>query len=193
MKIGLFFGSFNPVHHGHLLIAATLLEQQGWDQVWMVLSPQNPFKQQADLLPAEHRLQMLHQALRNEKVIRVCTEELYLSQPSYTIDTMNVLSEKFPDFKFHIIIGSDHMHSLYRWKDIDQLLNRFEFHVYNRSVADHESVIQHPNINIHALPILDISATEIRQKIAAGMSITGLVHPGVTALIQHYGWYQAEL
>jgi nicotinate-nucleotide adenylyltransferase len=192
MKVGLLFGSFNPIHNGHVQIATRLLERVGLDMVWLIVSPQNPFKQQADLLAPAHRVVLMQQSLRNENKIRVCTEELQLPTPSYTIDTMKVLTEKYPDFDFHIIIGADNVSGLQHWKEIDRLFEKYSFHIYARGAKitgaiDHEHLIQ------HELPLLDISATEIRNRLKSGLSVTGMIHPGSEALIRHFGWYDVKL
>jgi nicotinate-nucleotide adenylyltransferase len=192
MRVGLLFGSFNPIHNGHVQIAARLLERLSLDMIWLVVSPQNPFKQQADLLEPAHRVILMQQSLRNEKKIRVCTEELQLPTPSYTIDTMKVLSEKYPDFDFHIIIGSDNVSGLQHWKEIESLLEKYHFHIYSRG---HKMAltINHAHLIQHQLPLLDISATEIRNRLKSGLSVTGMIHPGSEALIRHYGWYDVKL
>jgi nicotinate-nucleotide adenylyltransferase len=192
MKVGLLFGSFNPIHNGHVQIATRLLESVGLDMVWLVVSPQNPFKQQADLLAPAHRVVLMQQSLRNENKIRVCTEELQLPTPSYTIDTMKVLTEKYPDFDFHIIIGADNVSGLQHWKEIERLLEKYPFHVYTRR-AERGLPFNHEHLLQHRMPLLDISATEIRSRLKSGLSITGMIHPGAEALIRHFSWYDPKL
>jgi nicotinate-nucleotide adenylyltransferase len=192
MKVGLLFGSFNPIHNGHVQIATRLLERVGFDMVWLIVSPQNPFKQQADLLAPAHRVVLMQQSLRNENKIRVCTEELQLPTPSYTIDTMKVLTEKYPDFDFHIIIGADNVSGLQHWKEIERLLEKYPFHIYARG-AKITGAIHHEHLIQHELPLLDISATEIRNRLKSGLSVSGMIHPGSEALIRHFGWYNVKL
>jgi len=192
MKVGLLFGSFNPIHNGHVQIATRLLENMKLDIVWLVLSPQNPFKEQLDLLNPEYRVMLMQQSLRNETKIQICTEELHLPRPSYTIDTMKVLSEKYPDFEFHIIIGSDNLSGLKKWKEIDALLAKYPFHIYTR-VANIALPFHHEHLILHQLPLLDISATEVRKRLLSGLSVTGMIHPGSEAIIRHFGWYAAKL
>ena len=189
MKVGLLFGSFNPIHNGHIAIAECLLKLEKWDQVWLVLSPQNPFKASSDLLDTEKRLEMIEAALESKKNIRVSKVELNMPIPSYTIDTMNVLEKQFPNYKFHIIIGSDNLHGLMKWKEIETLLSKYPFHVYSRN-EDTESEKLHPNIHFHTLPLQKISSTEIRGKIKNKKSIKKWVHPAVDKLIKEHAWYK---
>lgn len=192
MKVGLLFGSFNPIHNAHVQIATRMLERVGLDVVWLVVSPQNPFKHQEDLLEPEQRVVLMQQSLRNENKICVCTEELQLPTPSYTIDTMKVLSEKYPDFDFHIIIGGDNVSGLQNWKEIEQLLEKYPFHIYNRGTKI-TTPISHKHLIQHQLPLMDISATEVRNRLKSGLPVTGMIHPGAEAIIKHFGWYNAKL
>lgn len=189
MKVGLLFGSFNPIHNGHLAIAECLLDLEKWDEVWLVLSPQNPFKINSDLLETEKRLKMVEAALESKKNIRVCKVELSMPIPSYTIDTMNVLEKQFPEHQFYIIIGSDNLKGLSKWKEIESLLSKYPFHVYSRN-ADTDNEILHPNIHFHTLPLQKISSTEIREKIKNKKSIKKWVHPAVDKLIKEHAWYK---
>lgn len=189
MKIGLLFGSFNPVHNGHLVIANGLAQAARVDEVWWVLSPQNPFKQNLHLLPFEYRLMMLKTALKDQSNFRICTIEKDLSQPSYTIHTMERLCGLYPDFKFLIFGGEDLLQQFHRWKSHEQLLEHHAFFIYRRA-GSMASTVKHENIHLTELSLMDISSTEIRQKVKDNIPISGLVAPSVEAMIQHYGWYR---
>jgi nicotinate-nucleotide adenylyltransferase len=189
MKIGLLFGSFNPVHNGHVVIANGLAKAAKVDEVWWVLSPQNPFKQNLDLLPFEYRLTMLKSIMKHQSNFRVCTIEQDLPKPSYTIDTMDKLSNIYPDFRFSLFGGEDLMNQLHLWKSYEELLARYSFYIYRRS-GSRNPVLEHKNIHLTDFPMMDVSSTEIRHKVKERTSIAGLIDPSVEALIQHYGWYR---
>lgn len=189
MKIGLLFGSFNPVHNGHLVIANGLAAAAKVDEVWWVLSPQNPFKQNQELLPFGDRLKLLKAALRNQPNFRVCTIEQDLTLPSYTIQTMNHLSSTYPDFRFILFFGEDLLHQFHLWKSYEKLLEQYSIFVYRRAGSKAASV-EHKNIQLIELPLVDISSTAIRQKVKENITLSGLVDPAVASLIQHYGWYR---
>lgn len=191
MHIGLLFGSFNPVHNGHLIIAQSMMHQCQWDEVWLIPSPQNPFKSSHELLAFEHRYLLLQQALRNEKHIRVCDAERDLPVPSYTIDTMKILSARYPDFQFHIIMGSDQLSGLAKWKEANTLIKSYPIHVYARpGYAFKQGTYSH--LQMHSLPLLDISATEIRKRLLRNESVTGMIAPAAEAVIKRNGWYKSE-
>lgn len=189
MKIGLLFGSFNPVHNGHMVIANGLAEAAKVDEVWWVLSPQNPFKQNLDLLPFDDRLTLLKAALRNQCNFRVCTIEKDLPLPSYTIQTMNQLSSRYPDFHFVLFGGEDLLHQFHLWKSYEELLERYSFFIYKR-IGSEASSVEHKNIQLIELPLMDISSTEIRLRVKEKFTISGLVPSSVEALIQHNHWYR---
>ena len=136
LRIGLFFGSFNPVHIGHLAIANYLVEFGNIDQLWFVVSPHNPHKKKENLLHDYDRLEMMQIAIRNEHRFRVCDVEFRLPKPSYTIDTLTHLSEKYPDHSFSIIMGSDNIVNFHRWKNYDQILKNYGILVYPRPGID---------------------------------------------------------
>lgn len=191
MKIGLYFGSFNPVHHGHLIIAQHLLNETGLEQVWMVVSPQNPFKPQKHLLNEYHRLHLLRIALENSSSIKPVDIEFRLPRPSYTINTLAYLEEKYPLYQFSIIMGSDSLQNLDKWKNADQLMSRYPIYVYRRPGFD---VVRQPvqQLTVVDAPLLQISATHIRELLQNNKSIRFLVPDAVLKEIEDNSYYKLK-
>lgn len=176
MNIGLFFGSFNPVHTGHMIIAQHLANQPEIDQVWLVVSPHNPLKSKSSLANDYDRLHLVNLAIEDNSKIKSCKVEFDLPQPSFTIDTLAYLKEKYPQHTFALIMGSDNLLSLPKWKHYELILQNHLIYIYNRPNADEENpLITHPNVRICKAPLIDISSTEIRNAIAEGRSIRYLV------------------
>ena len=191
MKVGLYFGSFNPIHHGHLLIASYVLDHSELDQIWFIVSPQNPLKPSASLLNEYNRLYLVKLSVEGENKLKASDIEFKLPKPSYTTDTMAYLQEKYPDHQFSIIMGSDSFQNLPKWKNYQYLLKSFPIYVYKR--PGHESLNQYPEaIKIVPLdaPLLPISATEIRRNIKEGKSIRYLVPDSVRQEIERNGYYK---
>ncbi len=189
MKIGLYFGSFNPVHNGHLIIANKMLETARFDEVWFIPSPQNPFKESKDLLDFSCRMQMLEAVLNNEPYIKVIPIENKLPKPSYTIQTIKVLEKDYPNYHFDIIIGSDNLKNLHLWKEINEILKRCTFHVYHRRGENDKNEFIKKNIIFYNLPFIEISSTSIRKSIKKQKSILGEVDSKINSLIQQNRWY----
>lgn len=175
MKIGLFFGSFNPIHIGHLIIANTMAENTDLQEVWLIVSPQNPLKKNAGLLHEFDRYEMVSLAIHDNYKIKVSDIEFNLPRPSYTIDTLTHLSEKFPQHQFVLIIGGDNLSSFTNWKNYDKILEYYELYVYPRPGAAKSSLDTHPKVKFIPAPSLDISATYIRNNVKEGKSIKYLV------------------
>jgi len=174
-RIGLFFGSFNPVHTGHLIIAEYMADMTDLQQVWFVVSPHNPLKVRSTLANDFDRLHMVQLAIEDNPKLRASNIEFSLPKPSYTIDTMAYLLEKYPEHSFSLIMGSDNLEGIGKWKNYELLLERYPIHVYKRSGTEN---ITHPgkaDVKIHNVPLLDISSTYIRQQIAKGHSIRYMV------------------
>ncbi|HLI92986.1 MAG TPA: nicotinate (nicotinamide) nucleotide adenylyltransferase [Puia sp.] len=191
MKVGLYFGSFNPIHHGHLLIANFVLQHAKLDQVWFVVSPQNPLKRQAALLNEYHRLHLVRLAVEGEKHLRASDIEFKLPRPSFTVDTLAYLQEKYPEDEFSVIMGSDSYVNLPKWKNYEWLLRHYSIYVYCRS--DHEKLPEYPgakNVQIMDAPVLPISSTDIRGKIKAGQSVRYLLPESVLQEIEKSGYYR---
>lgn len=174
MKIGLYFGSFNPVHVGHLIIASHIANTTELDQVWFVLSPQNPLKPSSALLNEYDRLHLLQSCIEGEKKLQVSTVEFKLPKPSYTIDTLTHLTEKYPGYSFSIIVGSDSFQNIHRWKNYQLLVKNYSFLIYRRAGFDIIDTFN-AKINILNAPLLEISSTHIRELIKQGKSIRFLV------------------
>ncbi|HTI93368.1 MAG TPA: nicotinate (nicotinamide) nucleotide adenylyltransferase [Puia sp.] len=190
MKIGLYFGSFNPIHHGHLLIASYILQHTDLKQVWFVVSPQNPLKPAASLLNEYHRFYLVQLAIEGENNFKASDIEFKLPKPSFTVDTLTYLQEKYPANEFAVIMGSDSFQNLPKWKNYNWLLQHYPIYVYKR--PEHDNLPGYPNAKgVHVLnaPLLPISSTEIRKDIKAGRSIRYVVPEAVRAEIERNGYY----
>ncbi len=189
MKVGLFFGSFNPIHIGHLIIANTMVENTDIDQVWFVVSPQNPFKSSNSLLHEFDRMDMVEMAIEDNLNLRASDIEFNMPRPSYTVDTLTYLADKFPQHQFVLIMGEDNLKSFPKWKNYDQILAHFGLYIYPRPHAHTSSLIEDPHVTVVAAPILDISATFIRNNIQQNKSIRYLVPDKVAELIHAKKFY----
>jgi len=190
MEIGLYFGSFNPIHHGHLIIASHILYNSDLDQLWFVVSPQNPLKQSAGLLNEYHRLYLVQLSVDEEKNMRAIDIEFKLPKPSYTIDTLTYLSEKYPDHTFSVIMGSDSFQNIARWKNYEQILKNYKIYIYPRSGSSEIEKYPNARVTVVKAPILEISATQVRNNIKEGKSIRFLVPDKVREEIEKNGYYK---
>ena len=161
-KIGLFFGSFNPVHNGHLMLANYIVEYTDLDSIWFVVSPQNPFKDKESLLQDRHRFDMLEMAVRNDSRFEVCDIEFNMPKPSYTIDTLTCLSELYPETEFHLICGMDNLVNFKKWKNAQEILDNYHLLVYPRKGYEGGDLINHKSVRIIDAPEIEISSTFIR-------------------------------
>jgi nicotinate-nucleotide adenylyltransferase len=189
-KIGLFFGSFNPIHIGHLIIANVMAENTDLNKVWLVVSPQNPLKPSKGLLHEFDRFDMAKAAVADHYKIEVSDVEFHLPKPSFTIHTLAYLSEKHPDKEFKIIMGQDNLESFKKWKNYEQILEQYELYVYPRPDVTNTELIRHPHVKMIEAPLLDISATYIRQCIKANKSIRYLVPESVENMIRLKNFYR---
>lgn len=190
MNVGLLFGSFNPIHIGHLIIANLVKEQTDLQQVWFVVSPQNPFKKRSSLLHEFDRLDMVRAAVFDNYDLRDCDIEFNMPRPSYTVDTLTYLTEKYPDHHFKLIMGEDNLNHFQKWKNHEIILENYGIFVYPRPNASENNNIDHPNINFIKAPILDISATFIRDCVRNNISIRYLVPDPVEEMIRTKKFYQ---
>ena len=178
-QIGLFFGSFNPIHTGHLIIAEYMADMTALDQVWFVVSPHNPLKERSTLANDFDRLHMVQLAIDDNTRLKASNIEFSLPKPSYTIDTMAYLHEKYPQHQFSLIMGSDNLDTIHKWKNYQLLLERYSIHIYRRKGSENIVPPDNANILIHDVPLLDISSTYIRKQLASGHSIRYLVPDSV--------------
>jgi nicotinate-nucleotide adenylyltransferase len=189
MNIGLYFGSYNPIHIGHLIIGSHVANHTDIQQVWMVVSPHNPLKHSSVLLNEYHRLHLVQLAVGDDPQLKASDVEFKLPRPSYTIDTLTYLSEKYPQHRFSIIMGSDSFQNLPRWKNYEMLLKNYSFIIYLRPGYEiTESYAA--RIQILDAPLLEISATEVRHAIKAGKSVRYLLTDSVREEIEKTGYYK---
>jgi nicotinate-nucleotide adenylyltransferase len=188
-KIGLFFGSFNPIHTGHLIIANIMAETTDLKKVWFVVSPQNPFKPSKGLLHEFDRFDMIRAAVHDNFKLEVSDVEFNLPKPSFTIHTLVYLQEKHPDKKFVLIMGEDNLTSFRKWKNHEMILENYGLYVYPRPGVQLSELKTHPNVRFVDAPMLDISATFIRNCIRNKQSIRYLVHDAVEEIIRAKGFY----
>lgn len=204
MKIGLYFGTFNPIHIGHLIIANHMAEHSDLDQIWMVVTPHNPHKKKSTLLDDHHRLQMVHLATEGYPKIKPSDIEFKLAQPNYTVNTLVHLEERFPNHEFSLIMGEDNLKSLHKWKNYEVLLQNYDIYVYPRLEAkvrtgqvispDEENLElqNHPRIHIIQAPIVEVSSTFIRNNIKEGKNIQPLLPAKVWEYVDHNLFYKTR-
>lgn len=189
MKIGLLFGSFNPIHTGHMIIANIMVETTDLKKVWFVVSPQNPFKPSKGLLHEFDRYDMVRSAVYDNYKLEVSDVEFNLPKPSYTIHTLVHLSEKHPEKEFSLILGEDNLTNFTKWMNFDRILENYGLYVYPRPNAQPSELKKHPNVKMVDAPMLDISATFIRNCIRKNQSIRYLVPDPVEAIIRDKKFY----
>lgn len=192
-KIGLFFGSFNPIHIGHLILANYILENSDMDELWFVVSPQNPFKDKKSLLTEHNRLDMVQLAVKNYPKMRASNVEFSLPKPSYTIDTLTYLKEKYPNYSFALIMGEDNLDSLPKWKNAEKLMSDYQIIVYPRTFEGEKKdseYLQHENISMVNAPIIELSATEIRNMIKEGKNVRPMLPPEVFEYLDGSSFYK---
>ncbi|WP_026708405.1 nicotinate (nicotinamide) nucleotide adenylyltransferase [Flavobacterium frigidarium] len=192
MKIGLYFGTFNPIHVGHLIIANHMAEHSDLDQVWMVVTPHNPHKKKSSLLDDFHRLHMVYLATEGFSKIKPSDIEFKLPQPNYTVNTLVHLEEKYPTHIFSLIMGEDNLKSLHKWKNYEVILQNHDIYVYPRisSEAENLELKNHPKIHLIDAPIVEISSTFIRNNIKEGKNIQPLLPANVWEYIDHNIFYK---
>ncbi|MBK0384389.1 nicotinate-nucleotide adenylyltransferase [Pedobacter sp. SD-b] len=189
MKIGLFFGSYNPIHTGHLIIANYMANHSGLDKVWLVVSPHNPLKEKKDLIQVYDRLEMAKLAIEGTKNISVSDVELKLAQPSYTIDTLTLLREIYPEHQFVLIMGSDNLKSLKKWKNYEIILRDYQIFVYPRPGYTNTEFKKHPSITITKTPLMELSSTFIRESIKEQKDIKFFLPDEVIDFIERKSLY----
>ena len=189
-QIGLFFGSFNPVHVGHLILANFMATQTELAEVWLVVSPQNPHKKTGSLARDHDRFHLVELAIGDTSGLRASRVEFDMPKPSYTIDTLAVLREKYPDYDFALIMGSDNLASLHKWKNHEIILRDYAIKVYQRPDYPGGKLAEHPHVSVYDAPLMHLSATYVRQCIKDGHSIKYLVPDAVAAELEKSGMYR---
>jgi nicotinate-nucleotide adenylyltransferase len=196
LKTGLFFGSFNPVHIGHLAIAGYMKEFTDLDEVWFVVSPQNPLKKKETLLADRHRLYLVELATSDNIHLKPSDIEFGQPAPSYTIDTLARLTEKYPDHRFVLIMGEDNLYTLHKWKNGPEIVRRFPLYVYPRTGSEKEEneqlrqIMNLASIRWVKAPIMEISGTFIRNGIKKGKDMSYFLHPAVWKYIEEMHFYE---
>ena len=191
MNIGLFGGSFNPIHNGHVRLAKSLLQEAALDEVWFLVSPQNPFKQDQQLLDDDKRLQLVRLALKEEPQLMASDFEFHLPKPSYTWNTLQALEQEYPGKKFTLLIGGDNWEAFDKWYRYEDILKRYPIIVYPREGSKVSGVkFQGSDIQIVETPLINISSTQIRQRLHEGKSVRGLVNTEVAMVIEQEHLYR---
>lgn len=191
-NIGLYFGSFNPIHIGHLIIANYLAEFTALDEVWLVITPQNPFKKKASLLENHHRFELVYRAVEGFEKLKASDVEFDLPTPNYTAKTLSVLTEKHPDYHFNLIMGEDNLRSFHKWKNYEYILQHHEIYVCPRMGEGKikTEFSKHPHIHFTKTPIMDISASLIRDAIKNGKNIQTMLPTPVWKYIDEMNFYR---
>ena len=192
MKVGLYFGSFNPIHIGHLIIANQLVENSDLDQVWFVVTPHNPFKKKSSLLDNHQRLEMVYLATKDYDKLQPCDIEFNLPQPNYTVNTLAHLREKHPTHDFSIIMGEDNLKSFHKWKNYEVILEDYHVYVYPRisNGVVETQFTNHPKISRVEAPIIELSSTLIRKSIKANRNVKPLLSESVWRYLDDMGFYR---
>jgi len=185
-KTGIFGGSFNPIHNGHIALARQLREAAGLDEVWLMVSPQNPLKEQTGLLADDLRLQMAQQALADDPDIHVSDYEFHLPRPSYTWNTLQALRTDFPDHEFTLLIGGDNWEHFHHWYRADDIISNYQLIVYPRRGSDIDLTSLPPTVSVVEAELLDISSTDIRRRVRRRQPITGLVPDSILDTVNKY-------
>ncbi len=197
-NIGLYFGTFNPIHVGHLVIANYMADYTDLDEVWLVVSPQNPLKKKESLLPDYHRLSLVRIAIEDNTKLKACNEEFNLPIPSYTINTLAFLKEKYSDSKFHLIMGEDNLRSFHKWKNHEEIIKYHKIYVYPRVLTEQELLenenlnvkFQHSNIIKCEAPIMKISSSFIRKAIKKSKDVRYLLTEKVFDYVDEMNFYK---
>ncbi|MDR1006510.1 MAG: nicotinate-nucleotide adenylyltransferase [Bacteroidales bacterium] len=189
-KTGLYFGSFNPIHNGHLILAEHILQNSDLSQIWFVVSPQNPLKNRASLLDNRNRLAMVRLAIDDNEGFLASDIEFSLPQPSYTINTLVYLSEKYPLREFSLILGEDNLENFNKWRNYTTILEYYKLYIYPRRAAKPSPLAENRNVIMIDAPQIDISSSFIRENIKSGKSIRYLVPEKVRLEIEKGGYYR---
>ena len=192
-KVGLFFGTFNPVHIGHLVIATYMAEFSDLEEVWLVVTPKSPFKTKQSLLDNHHRYQLVYEAIKDFPKLKVSDIEFNLTQPNYTVNTLVQLEEKYGnDYKFALLMGEDNLKGFHKWKNYELILEHYELYVYPRIGEERtpEALKKHPSIHRLPAPIMEISSTFIRKQHKAGKDIRAMLPEAVWKYMDEMNFYR---
>ncbi len=204
MKIGLYFGTFNPIHVGHLIIANYMAYYKDLDQVWLVVSPQNPLKDKLTLLQDYHRLALVRIAIEDNQKLKACDEEFHLPKPSFTATTLAYLKEKYPDYEFSLIMGEDNLRTLHKWRNFEVILDKHKIYVYPRvlTLQEEDELNElksfntsphhdHPNV-VHCLdvPVMKVSSSFVRQAIKENRDVRYLLTDPVHKYVEEMHFYR---
>lgn len=189
-KVGLYFGTFNPIHIGHCVIAQHMLEFTDLDEVWFVVTPHNPHKKKSSLLDDHQRLHMVNLAVGEHYKLRVSDIEFSLPQPSYSSNTLAHLTEKYPEKQFNLIMGADNLQTFTKWKNYESILENHELYVYPRIKSDGGELATHPKVHITEAPIMQIASTDIRNAIKAGKDVSFMMPEAVWRYIDEELFYR---
>ena len=189
-KVGIYSGSFNPIHHGHVMLANYLVEFSDLDELWFVVTPQNPLKKKEDLLDDDERLKMVQLALGDDPRFHVSDIEMHLPTPSYTINTLTSLSEQNPDTEFVFICGMDSLQNMKNWREYQKILDNYELLVFPREGYDGGELINYPSVTVLKTPILEISSTFIRQCVKEGRDVRHFMPEKAFLYMKEYGFYE---
>ena len=191
LKVGLYFGSFNPIHIGHMAIANYMVEYTSIDQLWFVVSPHNPLKNKSNLLNDYQRLELVNRAIEDDNRFRASNIEFDLPNPSYTIDTLAYLSDKYPDYQFVILMGSDNLESFHKWKNFKTIVQNYGIIVYPRPGFEQAKVLKHENITIaKEAPLMEISSSFIRNAIKEGKDVRHYLPQNVWEYVDEMNFYK---
>lgn len=189
-RVGIYSGSFNPIHHGHVMLANYLVEFSDLDELWFVVSPQNPLKKKEDLLDDNERLKMVQLAVGGDPRFFVSDVEMHLPTPSYTINTLTSLSNQYPDCQFVFICGMDSLQNLKNWREYQKILDNYELLVFPREGYDGGELVNYPSVNILKTPLLEISSTFVRQCTKEGRDVRHFVPEKVFCYMKEHHFYE---
>ena len=193
MKIGLFFGTFNPIHVGHLVIANHIVEYSDLDQVWFVVTPQSPFKTKISMLDNRQRYEMVYRATKGYQNLRPCDIEFHLPQPNYTVDTLTYLHEKYPEHTFALIMGEDNLQGFHKWKNYEVILDNHDIYVYPRQIEQpiNSPFQNHKRIKKVDAPIMELSSTFIRKSRKEGKNVKAMLPDAVWEYLDEMNFHYA--